>query len=159
MQSPLRTLVIGYRTRLAACQRLIARVSALAAMGAPALLPGSATAQRAGGEIAVSLTILPAGVGQPMALAGSRIDHVETASSPIAPAPTMRRPQVVAPTPSSDLRDSVVGRQEPAMRCTESRLACVANGIAHRVDVRRHSPDDTGRVLRLRGDYFVVPGT
>jgi hypothetical protein len=45
------------------------------------------------------------------------------------------------------------------MRCTESRLACVANGIAHRVDVRRHSPDDTVRVVRLRGEYFVVPGT
>jgi hypothetical protein len=159
MQSPLRTLVIRYRTRLAACQRLVLGGGVLAAMAASALLPSRATAQRAGGEIGVSLTILPPSELQSVMLADVRIDHDGRTPIRTAPATAARGTPVVMPRPSRDRRGSVVARHEVAPSCSGSRTGDAAHAIEHRFDVGSSSPDGTVRVVRRRLEYFVVPGT
>ena len=72
-------------------------------MAASALVPSGATAQRAGGEIGVSLTILPPSVLQSVSLADVRID-LERASTRTSP--TTRGTPVVTPRLCGDRRGS-----------------------------------------------------
>jgi hypothetical protein len=159
MQSPLRTLVIGYRTGFTACQRLDVRGCALAAIVASVALPSRATAQRTGEEIGVSLTILPPSTVQSAALAGARMDRDGRASIPATPATTTRSAHVLVTRPCSDRRGSVAPGHVLVLPRTAGPPGGAAQEIEHRVDVGSSSPDDTLRSVRLRVEYFVVPGT
>ena len=128
-------------------------------MAASALLPSGATAQRAGGEIDVSLTILPPSVLQSVMLADVRIDHDGRASMRAEPATTTPGTAVVMSRRSRDRRGSVAARRELVASCTRSRTGCTAHEIEHGLAVGSSWPDDTVRVVPLRREYFVVAGT
>ena len=127
-------------------------------MAASALLPMSVAAQRAGGEIGVSLTILPPMV-QPAVFAGMRIERDGSASMATATPTTTRRAHVVTTQVSSDRRDPEGARHAPASSRVEGRAGCATHEIEQVVDADSDSPEGTVRVARFRAEYFVVSGT
>jgi hypothetical protein len=154
-------LVIGYRTRLTACQRLFSGGCAVAATILSVALPGRASAQRAGGEIGVSLTILPPSATQTAALAGrpsstERSGVVLTRATRSTAKPNA--PLVVTRL-SSEKGGSVPAGDAPALPPATSRPGCATLDIEQCVDVGRLDPEDHPHVVRLRVAYFVVAGT
>lgn len=125
-------------------------------MTASALLPSGATAQRVAGEISVSLTILPPSVLQSVALADVRIDR---GKAPMRTSPTKRGAPIVISRLCRHRRGATATRRELVPSCVEARAGVATHEIERRADVGSSLPDDTVRVVRLRREFFVVPGT
>jgi hypothetical protein len=152
-------LVIGYRTRLAACQRLRASGFALAATAMTVALPPSAAAQRAEGSIGVSLTIVPPTAAQVITLRELHIDRDGMVTVRTAAPSTTNTSRLVMTRVASSMNAFLPDRYVPALPCDRRETECAGSELRFRVDVGRPEYGVAPRDVHLRIEWLVVAGT
>jgi hypothetical protein len=153
-------LIIGYRTRLAACQRLLARACVPLLTVMNVALPWVASAQRADGSIAVSLTILPPGADQSARITAFRIDRDGIATLRTSAPAAAHASRIVMTRVASEANGFVPARYVPALPCAMMPATeCAERELRFRVDVGSSADSVRPRDVRLRIEYLVVAGT
>jgi hypothetical protein len=152
-------LVIGYRTRLAACQRLLARACVLVLTVMNVALPWVASAQRADGSIGVSLTILPPGADQTERVTAFRIDRDGIATLRTTAPAAAHASRIVMTRVASAANGFVQARYVSALPCANRATERAERELRFRVDVGSSADSVGPRDVRLRIEYLVVAGT
>jgi len=151
-------LVIGYRTRLAACQRLLARACVPLLTLMNVALPWVASAQRADGSIGVSLTIVPPAADQSARITAFRIDRDGIATLRTSVPAAAHASRIVMTRVASEANGFVPARYVPAVPCAMP-AECADRELRFRVDVGSSADSVRPRDVRLRIEYLVVAGT
>jgi hypothetical protein len=159
MTAPVVTMIVGYRTRLAACQRLSAHRVVLLVTAATAAFPCSVSAQRIDGSIGVSLTILPPAADQNVRVTDFLIDRDGVAVVRTTAPTDAHHSQVVMTRVTSSADGLVPARYVPALPCAARATECSGRERRYRVDVGRSADGAAPRDVRVRIEYLVVPGT
>jgi hypothetical protein len=125
------------------------------------VLPADAAAQRVGGSIGVSLTILEPVTTRGVEVTGFRVDKDGRATLETTAPTTGQTSQLVMARVSSSANGFQPVEQAPVLVAGERRdaPARAASRMSYRVDVGGAGAAGAGRDVQLRIEYLAVAGT
>ena len=124
-----------------------------------AAAPRSAVAQRVGGSMGVSLTVLQPLGTRAVEVTAFRIERDGTASLRTTAPATAQVSQVVMARISSSANGFVPASQAPALLRNAGAAGPAERDLSYRVEVGRGSTDGAPRDVRLRIEFLTVAGT
>lgn len=124
-----------------------------------ATAPQRALAQRIGGSMGVSLTVLPPVGTRAVEVTGFRIGRDGTASLRTTAPTTARVSQLVMARISSSANGFVAATQPPALLRAAGATGAAERELSYRVDVGGSAANDAPHDVRLRIEFLTVAGT